>query len=49
MEALSSKVFIIKFNLWRTLMLLNRQKYQSSFDEAMACTVECEPCAKFYR
>lgn len=48
MEALSSKVFIIKFNLGRTLMLLNHQKYQSSFDEAMACAVECEHCTEFY-
>ncbi|MGG6239342.1 four-helix bundle copper-binding protein [filamentous cyanobacterium CCP3] len=27
-------------------MLLNHEKYQSSFDEAMACVVECEHCAE---
>jgi hypothetical protein len=27
-------------------MLLNHEKYQSSFDKAMACAVECEHCAE---
>ncbi|MFQ4140529.1 four-helix bundle copper-binding protein [Nodosilinea sp. PGN35] len=27
-------------------MLLNRENYQSSFDKAMACAVECEHCAE---
>jgi hypothetical protein len=26
-------------------MLLNHEKYQSSFDKAIACAVECEHCA----
>jgi hypothetical protein len=27
-------------------MLLNHEQYQSSFDKAMACAVECEHCAE---
>ncbi|AFY81824.1 hypothetical protein Oscil6304_2190 [Oscillatoria acuminata PCC 6304] len=27
-------------------MLLNHEKYQSSFDEAMTCAVECKYCAR---
>lgn len=27
-------------------MLLNHEEYQSSFDKAMACAVECEHCAE---
>ena len=27
-------------------MLLNHERYQSSFDKAMACAVECEHCAE---
>jgi len=27
-------------------MLLNHEQYQSSFDIAMACAVECEHCAE---
>jgi hypothetical protein len=41
----TTDVYLFKENI----MLLQHEEYQSSFDKAIACMVECEHCAEACR